>query len=459
MVVWWYNKNIWLREIGGIMIKKIFILIAFLFNFVYSYVAPPVQPTTPPSPSGLQCNVCYFPKPLSCPYQCNIAVPCSTPSGNGYECVDFKGVEYGYTQASEASSTYQPTITINFYSTSTCLHSTLEVSQEITSSPPSGCDPGKCYTIDSECGEELLSLASTKNFPTSEFKILIPSEIITISLLVIFVEVSALAIVYAVGKAFSYEKLVTYSKGEMTQALANIILIGIIFSLLIGTNIYSIIQSLQLQLGNITGNITTYSLKILAWNTAFSLIEGFEIKEATVEIPLGPINLVLGVNKIQLIDGIAPFLDVVDKLFEFFSGSYIFILATRIFLNFIVEMFPILLYLGLLLRVIPWSRSAGGYLISFFIVFYFFYPLLLSFFFSLDPFKKIEFTSNTSVLSYFLPYPQVSLLEGFTVDFLNVAIKFILPLILCFIVSLMLVEEFGAILGSFLTRPTLFRLI
>jgi hypothetical protein len=123
-------------------------------------------------------------------------------------------------------------------------------------------------------------------------------------------------------------------------------------------------------------------------------------------------------------------------------------------------MFPILLYLGLLLRVIPWSRSAGGYLISFFIVFYFFYPLLLSFFFSLEPFKKIEFTTNTSLLSYFLPFPpQVSLLESFTVDFLNVAIKFILPLILCFIVSLMLVEEFGAILGSFLTRPTLFRLI
>jgi hypothetical protein len=168
----------------------------------------------------------------------------------------------------------------------------------------------------------------------------------------------------------------------------------------------------------------------------------------------------MGLNKIQIIDGIAPFLDVIDRLFSFFSYSFIFIIATQIFLfNFITEMFPILLYLGLLLRVVPWTRSAGGYLISFFIGFYFFYPLLLTFFFSLDTFRNIQLQANVSSLSYLAPYPNVTILEGFTTDILNLAIKFILPIILCFIVSLMLVEEFGILLGSFLTKPSLFRVV
>jgi hypothetical protein len=196
-----------------------------------------------------------------------------------------------------------------------------------------------------------------------------------------------------------------------------------------------------------------------------STVAAFTIKEATltISIPVVPpfvsINLILGLNEIQIIDGIAPFLDVIDRLFSFFSYSYAFIIVTQIFLNFIIDMFPILLYLGLLLRVIPWTRSAGGYLISFFIGFYFFYPLLLSFFFSLDPFKNIKFETNVSWYSYLLPYPTVAILEGFTSDLLNLVIKFILPIILCFIVSLMLVEEFGVLLGSFLTKPSLFKVI
>jgi hypothetical protein len=412
------------------MMKKIFILIALL-NLLYS---------------SQQCNTCYFPKQLYCPAECSVSVPCSTPQGSGYECVDFKGVKY--TQNDQ-------TISINFYSTSSCT-SPPEASQQINAIPPGNCEQDKCYSIDDDCAKVLLALAS--NFPSSHLEILLPTEIITTSLLIICVEVFALAIVYAIGKAFSYEKLVTYSKGEYTQALANIILIALISSFLFGTNIYGIIQSLQFQLQTIAWELVKYASKIFVWNGYVSTLDSLAF-EATAKIPIWVVIISFGIKEIQLIDGIAPYLDVIDRLIAFFSDAYIFILATQIFLNFIVEMFPILLYLGLLLRVIPWGRSAGGYLIAFFIVFYFFYPFLLSFFFSLNMFKKVEFGANTSLLNYILPLPSVPLLESFSVDFLNVVIKYILPIALCFIVSLMLVEEFGMILGSFLTRPTLFRLI
>jgi hypothetical protein len=455
LVVWWNNKNIWFRKIGGMMRKKLFILIAFLFNLVYSA-----------SPSGLECNVCYFPKPISCPAQCNLSVSCSTSSGSGYECVDFKWVNF---EVSGATGQKPPTLIINFYPTlDSCTSSpiTSEASQRINAYPPSGCKQNTCYNIESDCGKALLELASTKEFPASKSEILIPKELITTSLLIIFVEVSALAIVYAIGKAFSYEKLVTYSRGELTQALANIILIAILFSTFLSINIYGLIQSLQSQFNSIKGEVINYATNLFIWNAYASTVAAFTFDEArlTISIPVIPpfvsINLIMGLNKIQIIDGIAPFLDVIDRLFSFFSYSFIFIIATQIFLfNFITEMFPILLYLGLLLRVVPWTRSAGGYLISFFIGFYFFYPLLLTFFFSLDTFRNIQLQANVSSLSYLAPYPNVAILEGFTTDILNLAIKFILPIILCFIVSLMLVEEFGILLGSFLTKPSLFRVI
>ena len=305
----------------------------------------------------------------------------------------------------------------------------------------------------------------------------ISKDIISTSLLIISVEVSILAVVFALGKAFSYEKLITYSRGELTQTLANIILIAVIFAFFSIINTYDTIESLQLQLSDMRCSGYNYALPAFIWNAILSFFAEFELKQVNVDIPIpvGPeiwIKIILGVNEIQFVEGISPFLDVIDRLLGFFSGGYLFIFATQIFLNFIIEMFPTLLYLGLLLRVIPWTRSAGGYLIAFFITFYFFYPILLQYIFSVEEFKTIEFevtlpnagainpSDTPQVLKSVGAFPpQVISLEYFTIDFVNLAIKFILPILLCFIMSLMLVEEIASILGSYMTRTTLFRLI
>jgi hypothetical protein len=305
----------------------------------------------------------------------------------------------------------------------------------------------------------------------------ISKDIISTSLLIISVEVSVLAVVYALGKVFSHEKLITYSRGELTQALANIILIAVIFAFFSIINTYDTIKSLQSQLSDIRCSGYKYALPMFVWNAIASLFAEFELNQVKVDIPIpvAPavwIKIILGVNKIQFVEGVSPFLDVIDRLFGFFSGGYLFFFATQIFLNFIIEMFPTLLYLGLLLRVIPWTRSAGGYLIAFFITFYFFYPILLQYLFSIEEFKTIEYgvtlpnagTINPSDTLQVLQSigvfpPQVTGLEYFTIDFVNLAIRFILPILLCFIMSLMLVEEIASILGSYMTRVTLFKLI
>ncbi|MGB9703208.1 MAG: hypothetical protein ACP5HJ_00540 [Candidatus Micrarchaeia archaeon] len=413
--------------------KKLLIFFIFVLSSLYAT-------------SSIECNVCYFPRPLSCPSECSTLVPCSAPSGSGYECVNYKGVSY--------SLITENTIQINFYSTNTCEPSSLQLSQEISvSSYSSSCDPNKCYDISTSCGQQLLQLI--QSFPAKEIKVLLPKDIITISLLIIFVEVSALGIVYTLGKAFSYEKLVTYSKGELTQALANIILIGIIFSLLLTMDIYKIFQTLDLQLNKLASDITSYAFLPFLWNTIMSVVESLSFS-IEFSIPISIVTVNIGVYNVQPLDGIAPFLDAVDRILSYFSLSYIFIIATRVFFIFIETMLPILLYLGLLLRIIPWTRSAGGYLIAFFISFYFFYPLLLWSFLSLQPFSLITFYSPYNYFNFW--YPDVTNLENFAVDVVTTIIN-ILPLILCFIVSLMVVEEFGMLLGSFLTRPSLFRLI
>jgi hypothetical protein len=178
-------------------------------------------------------------------------------------------------------------------------------------------------------------------------------------------------------------------------------------------------------------------------------------------------DIILGLGDVALIEGLAPLLDAVDRIYSFFSASWIFLAATRVFLNFVgSDVFLTLLYLGLILRVIPWGRSAGGYLISLFLSFYFFYPLLLSFLLSLEPFQNIElqpFTNfdwiRSSASSADFIETLLKLLEGSIYAFANFAIKYLISILLCFIMALMLAEEIGSLLGSYVSMPSLFKLI
>jgi hypothetical protein len=291
-------------------------------------------------------------------------------------------------------------------------------------------------------------------------------EVISTCLIIVLTEVSVLGIVYALGKAFSYNRLVTYSRGEFTQALANLVLIGIISFAFTLTNIPEILTSIYTKIGEYSLKVLWYSWWIIAYNSAVNLLMAVSAS-ARVEFPLPPplsfVIIILGIDNIQLFEGLAPLFDVVDRIYSFFSASWIFLAATKVFLYLIgSNLFLILLYLGLILRAIPWGRSAGGYLIAIFISFYFFYPLFLSYLLSLEPFENIELSPTkatdwvTTVKNGFsaggipglIINTVLGLMENSIYAFANFAIKYLISILLCFIMTIMLAEEIGAVLGT-----------
>jgi len=306
----------------------------------------------------------------------------------------------------------------------------------------------------------------------------IPTKVISTCLIIVLTELSALGIVYALGKAFSYNRLVTYSKAEFTQALANLILIALISFAFTLTNIKDIISSLDQRIADDSLKVWNYAGWTVFYNTLFSALMTLTIS-ITVRIPIPLpvtgvfVNILLGLEEIQLTEGLAPLFDAVDRIYSFFSASWIFLAAMRVFLNLIgSNIFLILLYLGLILRVIPWGRGAGGYLIALFISFYLFFPILLSFLLSLEPFQNIELKPNTGFdnpLETILQWVRLSdagtfirmllaWLEGSIYAFANFAIKYLISILLCFIMTIMLAEEIGALLGSYVPMDKVLRL-
>jgi hypothetical protein len=311
------------------------------------------------------------------------------------------------------------------------------------------------------------AISSTLGLQPPQFsKPSIPTEVILTCLIIVLTEVSVLGIVYALGKVFSYNRLVTYSRGEFTQALANLVLIGIISFAFTLTNIPEILTSIYTKMGEYSGKLFMYSLGIFAYNAAVNLVMTISTS-VKVELPLPPplsfLIVILGFNDIQLFEGLAPLFDVVDRIYSFFSASWIFLAATKVFLYLIgSDLFLILLYLGLILRAIPLGRSAGGYLIAIFISFYFFYPLFLSYLLSLEPFENIELSPTKATdwvttlrnalkpegISGLIIHTILGWMESITYVFANFAIKYLISILLCFIMTIMLAEEIGELLGS-----------
>ncbi len=66
------------------------------------------------------------------------------------------------------------------------------------------------------------------------------------------------------------------------------------------------------------------------------------------------------------------------QLQDIMSAFVIAILAMIFMLSLIYSIFPLLLYLGIILRAFPWTRAAGGIFIAMFIGFYIVFPLMLN---------------------------------------------------------------------------------
>ncbi|MDE1845683.1 MAG: hypothetical protein KGH53_00140 [Candidatus Micrarchaeota archaeon] len=248
------------------------------------------------------------------------------------------------------------------------------------------------------------ALPKLTDFTGYNFMLLFSLEIVLAVLMV-------LAIMYAIATAFGIQRVITFVRTEYLESVLNIVIIVLLFGGIgvlaggigfisnLGASVVS--SSGVQQVGSYTlslassssiGTITQvynsicntyFNDAVLHFaglgalsneNLIYSIASGLEIQA----MPNG-----MGI-KFSPFFGITPFVQVLSFMTPLITGAIIVELGIIFLLGLIYYLFPIFLYLGILLRCLPWTRAAGGTLLALFIGFYVFFPALLYPFASID---------------------------------------------------------------------------
>ncbi len=329
------------------------------------------------------------------------------------------------------------------------------------------------------------------------------SSIISISLIVVLTMLSVLGITYALGTAFNIEPLKAFTRSELAESIFSLALIlvlgpGLAFSGSVISFISNVGLASMLTLPSSgtatfpTASVTsagdvyvalcnsyiTQGTNIMISN-AFTTYATFTIMEFIRSLNF-PISGQFGVNEFKPFAGIFPLSKgLINGQLEAFYAMVGILLGVTFFLYVIYAIFPLLLYAGLFLRSLPWTRAAGGSFIAMFIAFYIFFPAIL-YPFSLYMYSSNGYTPLTisssgqaittssffsvgaigAVIPWFSGSLIVNEIYGFAQQGAAVALQ-MLGVLIAFVISFDLVEAFGDLLGapSLHTRKLLGKLI
>lgn len=246
-------------------------------------------------------------------------------------------------------------------------------------------------------------LPGISDFATYNFMLQFSLEIILAVLMI-------MALLYAIGTAFSIPRVITYVKTEYLESILNIVIIVMLFGGMIfiaqGVSFITNLGGSVVSASGVQAATTGYALGTGAsvstvpllyssicnvyFNDAvlhfgglavlsgdsliYSIASGFSVQA----MPNG-----MGIETTPL-NGLTPFMQVLSFMTPLISGAIIVELGIIFLLAIIYYLFPIFLFSGILLRCFPWTRAAGGTLLALFIGFYVFFPALLYPFASVD---------------------------------------------------------------------------
>ncbi|MGC8586927.1 MAG: hypothetical protein ACP5K9_01400 [Candidatus Micrarchaeia archaeon] len=244
-----------------------------------------------------------------------------------------------------------------------------------------------------------------------------------IALLIILAVLSVMGIAYAIGYSMRIDSITNYVKREIAEQAANILIIatiigstaiafnGIVFVMQIanfGMSSLSTASTSSITISplvmpsstlefytSICNNFAGYFYTFLG-NAIGGLIQ-LELLNAVSGLSLNIMPNNFGISMMPL-NGMTPISIVFSSLF-FVSITLYVLTLLMVFLTFIIYfLFPIFLYLGVILRAFPWTRAAGGAFLALFISFYIIFPALVY------PFSLISINVNnalTGAISFF----------------------------------------------------------
>ncbi len=286
-----------------------------------------------------------------------------------------------------------------------------------------------------------------------------------ISMMIIVVMALIIGIAYAIGYSFKVEKILQFAKAEMGEIIITLLIIFIFFGA-----IFTVSPSGFIKIGP-SSTYNTYQMDCLM--LAGSSVDVFRslatyfipetyylqlLRDFTVNIM--PLHFGVSFNPLK---GFGLLYHILNMLTGIAGGLAELFVALIIFLSIIYSVFPVFLFLGIILRTIPWTRAAGGAFLGLFIGFYLMFPLMLYFMMQYSPASAVTSTLNTnsffsnlgsfisstgSFLSNIWYMATFNIISMFVTDIVEPLIFTLFVLIISLIVSYDFMELMGDALGA-----------
>ncbi len=298
------------------------------------------------------------------------------------------------------------------------------------------------------------------------------ASLISTSFLIIGVMLTIIALAFGLGYAFKIEKLMNFSKMEFGEIIITVIIIAVFVGAAGAT---PLIKTAPDQTNNIFTNDCVYlsSSSVYAFDTILSDFiarsYGLELL-SNLEIHLAPLNFGIDFSPLKGYDLVQKTLALSIDIAALFGGLF---LGLAVFLAVIYMLFPLFLYIGIVLRTVPFTRAAGGAFLGFFIGFYVLFPLMLSMLLSAqnNPLNQQAQGATQHGISSFLPalgpvgslasLPFVQNLAasiiplGTLEDFIHVVVVPLLYAVFVVIISAMVALQFSEAVGDLLGAESL----
>lgn len=223
------------------------------------------------------------------------------------------------------------------------------------------------------------------------------TTLISVSLLITIMVLTALGLVYAIGYAFGLEKLKSFTKTEFLESSINVIIIVLIAGGLAfadgGIAFFSNVGLAGLQsVTSVPITAPTSAQSVYTQICTLYLDKGFNVflsnwlpTVLTSSVLLGALqNLKISISLLNAIDfsfqpfaGLKVLGSILNQQATLFGGAAILLVAVIFMLVIIYFLFPLFLFVGVFLRSFPWTRAAGGTFLALFISFYIVFPALI----------------------------------------------------------------------------------
>lgn len=296
--------------------------------------------------------------------------------------------------------------------------------------------------------------------------------LIGISFLIMFTMLIIIALTFALGYAFKIKSLMSFSKMEFGEILITVLII-VFFVGAVGA--VPLIHLTPQQTSNIFVNDCNYlaGSSLYVFNVILTNFVprsfGIELLQ-NLQIHLSPLSFGIDFSPLTGYSLVQQSLSIAIDFSSMIAGLF---LALIMFLSIVYMLFPLFLYIGIVLRTLPFTRAAGGAFLGFFIGFYILFPLMLNLMLSVQgaSVNPIIINQNQTISSTLsnlgntpsalsvLPFVK-NFFESFSVlgtfeQFISNIIVPMMYTLFVVIISIMVSFDFSELVGDFLGAESL----